>query len=166
MPSEAVSLSVMKVEKNDNISKMLPVLNYREHFAYHFIIIFIIIYPKSVQAGKVNIQAVTMLRVVFAFILPDDSAPTPRMDEVFVCVVLAGIPIMLANKRHKALAISEAKPSFLLISTISSPTDFIIFFPPTAVPMSITTDTANISGVPTSPPFAKSKNRPINFTPS
>ena len=128
--------------------------------------IFIITYPKSVHAGKVNIHAVTMLRTVFTFIFPEEIAPTPRIDDVFVCVVLAGIPIMLANKRHKVLAMSDENPSFLFISTISSPTAFIILFPPTAVPKSITTDTAKIIGAPTVLPPEKSKKSPRNFTPS
>ncbi len=119
------------------------------------------------HTGNVKTHAVTIPKTVLRFIFPSFNVPTPSTADVFVCVVLAGMPHTLANKRHTALAISEANPSRFSSCTISSPTDLIIFLPPTAVPANITSDTAKISPIfLLFPRGENSKNSPKNFSPS
>ena len=59
---------------------------------------------------------------------------------VLVCVVLTGMPPTLESRRQKAAERSAEKPWYFSSLTMSMPTDFIIFSPPTLVPRPMTSE--------------------------
>ena len=94
----------------------------------------------SPQQGKVNIHAISIPfnELLFSFLgYPESPAPTTAA--VAVWVVLTGTPPSDAAIIQATAAISAAKPRSGVNSTVSSPTFFIILYPPTEVPSEIIT---------------------------
>lgn len=65
------------------------------------------------------------------------ALPTPRIEDVIVCVVLTGKCVMVAVKITAADAASAAKPLIGSILNIFVPIVLMIFHPPTEVPSAI-----------------------------
>lgn len=63
--------------------------------------------------------------------------PTPIMAPAIVCVVLTGMPDMVAQYKVTAPAVSAAKPPTGFRCVILDPMVLTIFQPPASVPMAI-----------------------------